>query len=90
MPNNKIYLGNLDKEVTDILLKAHFSEYGEITDINLPLDKKSKAPKGYAFITFSQKAAAEKALEQDGQPLLEQKITVQTATEKRQKKSPSP
>ncbi len=86
MPNNKIYLSNLDKEVTETLLNAHFSECGEITEINLPLDKKSKAHKGYAFITFSQQAAAEKALKQDGKLLLEQPITVQIATEKRQKK----
>ena len=86
MPNNKIYLGNLSKTVTDSLLKAHFAEYGEITEVHLPLDGKSKETKGYAFITFALESAAENALEQDGKEFLDQEISVQIATEKRRKK----
>jgi RNA recognition motif-containing protein len=86
MPNNKIYLGNLSKTVTDSLLKAHFAEYGEITEVHLPLDGKSKETKGYAFITFALESSAENALEQDGQSFLDQEISVQIATEKRRKK----
>ena len=87
MSNNKIYLCNLNKTVTENLLQDHFSGYGEITAISLPLDPKSQAPKGYAFITFDQEGAAEKALEQDGRSFLDQDITVQIATEKRRKTS---
>ncbi len=86
MPNNKIYLNNLNKVVTDAQLKEHFAEYGEITEVQLLADRKSNQPKGYAFITFAQESAAEKALEQDGSSFLGKAITVQIATEKRQKK----
>lgn len=86
MPNNKIYLGNLSNGVTDALLKKHFAEYGEITEVHLPLDGKSKAPKGYAFITFAQESSVESALQQDGKSFLDQEISVQIATEKRRKK----
>ena len=86
MPNNKIYLSNLSKAVTDTLLKEHFAKYGEITEVQLPLEGKSQKPKGYAFITFAQESAAENALEQDGKPFLDLEITVQIATEKRRKK----
>ena len=86
MPNNKIYLKNLAKEVTEESLKAHFSKCGEITDINLPLEKKIKSPKGYAFITFVKETDAESALKLDGKEFLEKAITVQIATEKRKKK----
>jgi len=86
MPNNKIYLGNLSKGVTDTLLKERFAEYGEITEVHLPLDGKSKEPKGYAFITFAQEISVESALQQDGKPFLDQEISVQIATEKRRKK----
>jgi RNA recognition motif-containing protein len=85
MPNNKIYLSNLNKTVTDTLLKEHFAEYGEITEVLLPLDRKSQETKGYAFITFAQETSAENALEQDGKPFLNKEITVQIATEKRRK-----
>jgi RNA recognition motif-containing protein len=89
MSNNKIYLCNLNKTVTETLLQDHFSGYGKIIAVSLPLDPKSQAPKGYAFITFDQEGAAEKALEQDGQLFLDQDITVQIATE-RQRKISSP
>ena len=58
-PNNKIYLGNLNQVVNEEQLKEHFAQYGEITAIHLPRDDKSKEPKGYAFITFSEISAAE-------------------------------
>ena len=86
MSNNKIYLNNLDKSVTDALLKEHFAKYGEITELSLPLDKKSQQTKGYAFITFAQESSATNALEQDGKPFLDKLISVQIATEKRTKK----
>jgi len=86
MPNNKIYLSNLSKAVTDALLKERFTEYGEITEVHLPLDGKSQEPKGYAFITFALETSAENALEQDGKPFLDLEITVQIATEKHRKK----
>lgn len=86
MPNNKIYLSNLNKTVTDTLLKEHFAEYGEITEVLLPLDRKSQEIKGYAFITFALETSAENALQQNGKPFLNKEITVQIATEKRRKK----
>lgn len=86
MSNNKIYLNNLDKAVTSDLLKEYFSEYGDITEISLPVDKASKAPKGYAFISFSEEASATKALDKNGQLFLENEITVQIATERKPKK----
>ena len=86
MPNNKIYLSNLNKTVTDTLLKEHFAEYGEITEVLLPLDRKSQETKGYAFITFAQETSAQKALQQSGKSFLNKEITVQIATEKRRKK----
>jgi RNA recognition motif-containing protein len=86
MPNRKIYLGNLNQTTTDIQIKEYFSEYGEITEISLPLDRKTQQPKGYAFISFADQNSAERALEKDGELLLGQEITVQLATEKRKKK----
>ncbi len=86
MSNNKIYLNNLDKIVTSDLLKERFSEYGEITEVSLPMDKNSKELKGYAFISFAEEASAKKALAQDGQLFLEKEIIVQIATERKSKK----
>lgn len=85
-PSNKIYLSNLDVSVTEAQLKERFSEYGEITEVLLPADKKTKLLKGYGFISFVDASSAEKALAQDGQSFLDNEITVQIAVEKRSKK----
>ena len=82
MANTKIYLGNLSKTVNQDKLSEHFTQYGEINEVLLPLDRKSKEIKGYAFVTFELEASAQAALELDGQDVFGQTITVQIATEK--------
>ena len=86
MPSNKIYLGNLNQTVTDTLIRDYFSEYGDITEISLPLDRKDQRPKGYAFVTYADPDSAEQALVKNGTAFLNQEITVELATEKRRKK----
>ena len=86
MTNNKIYLNKLNKTVTDILIKEHFAQYGEITDIHLPVDRKTGQPKAYAFVTFAEEDSATRALEQDGKSFLDNVIVVQIATEKKSRK----
>ncbi|MDH5219583.1 MAG: RNA-binding protein [Gammaproteobacteria bacterium] len=86
MTNNKIYLNNLNKTVTDTLIKEHFAQYGEITDIHLPLDRKTGQPKAYAFVTFADEDSATRALGQDGKSFLDNEIVVQIATEKKSRK----
>ena len=86
MPSNKIYLCNLDISVTKAQLKERFSEYGHITEVLLPADKKTKELKGYGFISFADEGSAEKALEQNGQSFLDNEIVVQIAVEKQSKK----
>ena len=82
MANAKVYLGNLSKSASEDKLNAHFSQYGEIAEVLLPLDRKSNEIKGYGFIIFAKEASAQKALEQDGQTIFGQAISVQIATEK--------
>lgn len=65
MSNNKIYLSNLNKTATETQIKDQFSGFGEISEINLLVDRKTKEPKGYAFITFAEESSAHAALVQD-------------------------
>lgn len=82
MANCKIYLGNLNKSVTQETLTEHFSQFGDIEEIHLPQDRKTCEVKGYAFITFKLEKAAEQALVEDGKELFGQLLTVQIAQEK--------
>jgi len=89
MANTKIYIGNLNKSVTSEMLQTHFSQYGEINEVLLPVDRKNNAVKGYAFISFNQAESATNALTQDGETVFDQDICVQIATTKERGKKKS-
>lgn len=82
MANTKIYLGNLSKTINEDTLSERFAQFGEISEVLLPLDRKSKEVKGYAFITFKLEASAQAALALDGENVFGQTISVQIAIEK--------
>jgi RNA recognition motif-containing protein len=71
----KLYVGNLAFSVTEEALKKAFSEFGEITEATVIVDKFSKRSKGFGFVTFSDDEAARKAIsamnekELEGRPL---------------------
>lgn len=52
--NNKrtLYVGGLADEVTVEDIKASFNSFGDIIDINLPLDYKTQKHRGFAFVEF--------------------------------------
>lgn len=62
MSNDKrtIYVGGLADEVTDKLLSDAFIAFGDLVDIQMPVDYESQKHRGFAFIEFesSEDAAA--------------------------------
>lgn len=76
----KIYIGNLPFSFTDGELNELFSQYGEISEVTVIKDKFSGRSKGFGFITFSDKASAEKAIaELNGKEIQGRAITVSEA-----------
>lgn len=61
--NTKLYVGNLSWDATEEDLKQLFGDYGDVTDIFMPMDRESGRPRGFAFVTLgssdSMNAAAE-------------------------------
>ncbi|KAJ3736211.1 hypothetical protein DFJ43DRAFT_1129802 [Lentinula guzmanii] len=47
-----IFAGGLNTELTEGDVITIFSQYGEIMDINMPRDKDSGKPKGFAFLMY--------------------------------------
>jgi RNA recognition motif-containing protein len=60
---SKVYVGNLPFSVGQNELKELFSEFGEITEATIIIDKFSNRSKGFGFVTFANKEDAEKAVE---------------------------
>jgi len=57
-----IYVGNLAYSVTESDLKEAFSEFGEVTSVNLVTDKFSGQSKGFGFIEMPNTSEAEAAI----------------------------
>lgn len=51
-PKRTIYVGGLDDQVTQDLLRAAFVPFGDILQINLPADQQTQKHRGFAFIEF--------------------------------------
>jgi RNA recognition motif-containing protein len=43
-------------------LKKHFSKYGEVSSVNIVIDKVTNRSRGFAFIDMKDSQAAEKAI----------------------------
>ena len=76
----KIYIGNLNHEVTEDELREEFAPFGKVESVAIPLDKYSGRPRGFAFIempSISEGQAAITAL--NGKTLKERTLTVNAA-----------
>ncbi|KAK5649501.1 hypothetical protein RI129_000530 [Pyrocoelia pectoralis] len=49
----KLFIGGLDYRTTDDSLKKHFEQWGEIVDVVVMKDPKTKRSRGFGFITYS-------------------------------------
>lgn len=58
----KLYVGNLQYATNEDRLREEFGKYGEITDVFLPSDRITGRPRGFGFVTFSTRDAAEEAI----------------------------
>jgi len=79
--SKKIFVGNLAFKLRGKELRELFSEYGEIEDATVILDKFDKRKsKGFGFVTFVQDADADKAIAEMNEKEVEgRKIVVNEA-----------
>eukprot|EP01057_Protomagalhaensia_wolfi_P000921 Protomagalhaensia_wolfi_Nauph_80__920@NODE_152_length_3403_cov_117_267241_g113_i0_p2_GENE_NODE_152_length_3403_cov_117_267241_g113_i0NODE_152_length_3403_cov_117_267241_g113_i0_p2_ORF_typecomplete_len301_score46_41RRM_1/PF00076_22/4_7e13RRM_1/PF00076_22/3_7e18RRM_7/PF16367_5/1_2e07RRM_7/PF16367_5/3_8e06RRM_5/PF13893_6/0_18RRM_5/PF13893_6/0_00048Nup35_RRM_2/PF14605_6/0_0017Nup35_RRM_2/PF14605_6/90RL/PF17797_1/0_062RL/PF17797_1/9_1RRM_2/PF04059_12/0_08RRM_2/PF04059_12/16RRM_Rrp7/PF17799_1/2_6RRM_R len=60
----RVFVGRLVKGLAIDVLKRHFSAFGKLEKILLPEDAVTGKSKGYAFITFEDKASVARVLQQ--------------------------
>lgn len=72
---NRLYVGNLSFNATADSVRAAFSNFGEVTDAHVVSDRETGRSRGFAFVTMSSQAEAQKAIAEmngallDGRPL---------------------
>lgn len=75
-----LYVGNVSYDATENQLQDLFAQHGSVTDVNLMVDRVTQKPKGFAFVTFADKTAADAAIAAlDGKDFLGRKLKVNEA-----------
>jgi RNA recognition motif-containing protein len=58
-----IYVGNLSYDVTEDDLRGVFAEYGSVKRVQLPTDRETGRPRGFAFVEMEKEAEEGAAIE---------------------------
>ena len=72
---NRLYVGNLAYETTEDSLREAFSQWGEIAEVKVILDRDTGRSRGFAFVEMQTQEGATAAVENmngalvDGRPL---------------------
>ncbi|GAB1310294.1 Multiple RNA-binding domain-containing protein 1 [Madurella fahalii] len=82
---SRLFLRNLSYTVTEDDIREHFGKFGNLEEVNLPLDNRGKS-KGFAMIRYEQPAAAVAAFQTDGSTFQGRIIHILPAAAKRENK----
>src|SRR5436190_5587772 len=80
MSNSKLFVGNLSFNTTQNDLQDAFAAHGVVMEANLPTDRMSGRPRGFAFVTMGTPEEAKAAIQtMNGSQLDGRSITVNEA-----------
>ncbi|PIN04094.1 RNA-binding protein musashi/mRNA cleavage and polyadenylation factor I complex, subunit HRP1 [Handroanthus impetiginosus] len=81
--SSKLFVGGLSYGTDEMSLREAFSQYGEVVEARVILDRETGRSRGFGFVTFTSTEAASSAIQAfDGQDLHGRRIRVNYATEK--------
>ena len=77
---NKLYVGNLSFNTTEIAIQDLFSQFGAVSEVMLMQDKFTGRSRGFAFVTMGSDSEAQAAVDQlHGKELDGRALTVNEA-----------
>ena len=81
-----IYVGNLSYQVKEDDLKRAFAEYGTVNRVQLPTDRETGRPRGFAFVEMAAEAEETAAIEAlDGAEWMGRELKVNKAKPKEER-----
>jgi RNA recognition motif-containing protein len=77
---NKLFIGNLSFNTTEISLQGAFAAHGTVLETHLLVDRATGRPRGFGFITMSTPEEAQRAIDaMNGEVLDGRTLTVDVA-----------
>jgi len=87
----RLFVGNLSYDVAEQELRELFSAVGQVSFISIPKDRETNKPRGFAFVEFSDKAAADEAIRRfNNQQFKGRPLSINEARERESGGRPSP
>ncbi|XP_048028033.1 RNA-binding protein 34 [Megalobrama amblycephala] len=77
-----IFVGNLPYDISELPVREHFLECGNVEAVRLVRDRESGMGKGFGYVLFESPDSVMLALKLDGSTLLERKIRVKRSVKK--------
>ena len=78
----KIFVGGLTPEMQDDEIRNYFSQFGTVTECEMPFDKTKNQRKNFCFITFEREETMKELLKSPKQKIGEVEVDVKRATPK--------
>ena len=81
--STKLFVGNLSFKTTENDLQDAFAAHGTVLETNLMMDRMTSRPRGFGFVTMSDRKTATKAMKEIGGTELDgRSIRVDMATDR--------
>ncbi|KAL9237839.1 hypothetical protein vseg_012340 [Gypsophila vaccaria] len=81
--SSKLFIGGLSYSIDDLSLKEAFSQFGEVTDAKVIMDRNTGRSRGFGFVDYVDSESANSAVtSMDGQDLQGRNIHVSIAKER--------
>ena len=62
-PKNVLYVGGLEESINEAILHSAFIPFGEIKDVNIPLDNTTGQHRGFGFVEYEDPVDAADAID---------------------------
>lgn len=79
---HKLYVGNIDYAATENDLAQHFSRFGQVELVNIPINRYTGRARGFGFVSYKSRTEAEKAMTLNGSEFKGRQIQVNFAKER--------
>ncbi len=81
--SSKLFIGGLPWSVSSERLQEAFSDFGEVVEAKVVMDRETGRSRGFGFVTFADGEAAERAMGMNGQDLDGRQVRVDFANDRR-------
>jgi cold-inducible RNA-binding protein len=80
MSNTKMYVGNLSFDASEADIRELFSQFGDVTEVAMIMDRDSGRPRGFCFVSMGSREGMEAAIKElDGKEWMGRPLGVNEA-----------